>query len=116
MAEIEAMTDPVLLRRARHVVTENARVLGVVAALRAGDLVEVGRIVDDAHASMRHDFEASTAGVDAVVARVRAVPGVLGARLTGGGWGGCVVAVAEAGTRVSGGWLARPASGATVTA
>ena len=86
---------PPLDRRARHVVTENARVLLTVAALRAGDLQRVGEIFAASHASMRDDFEVSTPEIDALVAAADRVAGVYGARLTGGGFGGSIVVLVE---------------------
>jgi len=83
--------SPVLERRARHVVEENARVLATVAALEAGDLVAVGRLFDASHASLRDLYEVSSPELDALVEIAGAVPGVLGARLTGAGFGGCTI-------------------------
>jgi galactokinase len=83
-------------RRARHVVTENARVLAAVAALRAGDARAFGTLMNASHASMRDDFEVSTPEVDALVEIAQREPGVFGARLTGGGFGGSIVALAQA--------------------
>ena len=83
--------------RCRHVVTENERVLGAVAALRSGDVSALGNLLDAAHASMRDDYAASCPEVDALVEVARAAGGCAGARLTGAGWGGCVVALVEAG-------------------
>src|SRR5204862_5433143 len=94
--------DPVLRRRARHVVTENERVGGVVEALAAGDVGEVGRLMVASHCSLRDDFEVSTTTLDRLVARLCAVPGVYGARLTGAGFGGCVVALARPGVLTEG--------------
>ena len=94
MTAINSLPEP-LNRRARHVVTENARVLAAVAALRANDPAEVGRLFLASHASMRDDFEVSTPAVDALVETARSVQGVYGARLTGGGFGGAIVALAE---------------------
>ena len=89
--------DPVLRRRARHVITENQRVLDAVAALRDSDATAVGRLMDASHVSMRDDYETSTPEIDLLVAIARAHEGVYGARLTGGGFGGAVVALARAG-------------------
>ena len=91
---IDSLPEP-LNRRARHVVTENGRVLATVAALRAGDLIDVGRLFYASHVSMRDDFEMSTPAVDALVETARSVHGVYGARLTGGGFGGAIVALTE---------------------
>ncbi len=109
----EGLEDPVLRRRARHVITENARVRVVARALAEGDLATVGAAMAESHASLRHDFEVSTPAVDALVGRLAATPGVHGARMTGGGFGGCVVAVAEPGA-VGEGMVVRPSGGARV--
>jgi len=93
---IDSLPEP-LNRRARHVVTENARVLAAVEALKAGDLKEVGRLFLASHASMRDDFEVSVPAVDALVECTRLVKGIYGARLTGGGFGGAIVALTERG-------------------
>lgn len=95
--DIRGIADPVLRRRARHVVSENARVRETTAALTAGDVTTVGRIFAASHASLRDDFACSSPAVDATVDRLSSTPGVHGARMTGGGWGGCVVAVTEPG-------------------
>ena len=119
-AEIEALADPVLRRRARHVATECARVRQAADALGAGEVVEVGRLMTESHRSLRDDFEVSTEALDDTVSRLMTVPGVLGARLTGAGFGGCVVALCEQGAvadpaEITGrGWLVRPAAGAWV--
>ena len=96
--EAEALADPLLVRRARHVITENRRVLDCAAALEEGDLPGAGRLMSESHRSLRDDFDVSTPALDALVASLEAVPGVHGARLTGAGFGGCVVALADAGT------------------
>jgi galactokinase len=80
--------------RARHVVAENARVLRAAAALRAGDLDALGPLLRESHRSLRDDFEVSTPELDALVGALEAA-GALGARLTGAGFGGCVVALAH---------------------
>ncbi|WP_437592369.1 galactokinase [Sorangium sp. So ce1000] len=90
-------------RRARHVVTENARVLAAVAALRAGDLGRLGQLFDASHRSMRDDFEVSVPAVDDLVESARAQPEVFGARLTGGGFGGSIVALVKRGCAASAG-------------
>ena len=78
-------------RRCRHVVTENLRVLEAVAALRGGDLPRFGRLLDASHASLRDDYQVSCPEVDLLVELARRQPGVLAARLTGAGFGGCTV-------------------------
>lgn len=110
---VEAIDDPLLHRRARHVVSENTRVRRFATALGAGDLAEAGRIMVEGHASLRDDYEVSTPEVDAAVEALLTVPGVHGARLTGGGFGGCVVALCEPGTRIADGWTVRPVGAAT---
>ncbi len=88
--------DDVVRRRVRHVVTEDARVLDVAALLRAGeDLREVGPLLSASHASMRDDFEITVPQVD-VAAEAAEAAGALGARMTGGGFGGCVIALVDA--------------------
>jgi galactokinase len=94
--------DPLLRRRVRHVITENARVPQAVAAVRAGDARQLGQIFLESHASLRDDFEVSTEEVDALVEVAAGDPGICGARLTGGGFGGCIVAVAEGEPREAG--------------
>ena len=90
-----AALPPTLARRARHVITEDARVLLAVQALRAADLPRLGALLDASHASLRDDFEVSTPEIDHLVAIARRQPGVAGARLTGGGFGGSVLALAS---------------------
>ena len=85
--------DPVAARRARHVVTENQRVLDAVGAMRRAAGEELGALLDQSHASLRDDYEVSCAELDTLVELARATDGVLGARLTGAGFGGCAVAL-----------------------
>jgi galactokinase len=89
---LSRLTDPVLRRRARHVITENARVLETVALLRAGQPAECGPLLSASHASLRDDFEVSWPQADAAV-EAAAAGGALGARMTGGGFGGSVIAL-----------------------
>jgi galactokinase len=101
LADIGSLTDPVLRRRVRHVVTDNQRVLEVVALLRAspGPSVdtyrEIGRLLTQAHASLRDDFEVSWPEADAAVEAAVAA-GASGARMIGGGFGGSVLALVPA--------------------
>jgi galactokinase len=104
--------DPVLRRRARHVHTENDRVLTAVEALRHGDLPALGALLVEGHRSLAEDFEVSTPTLDALVDRLVSIPGVHGARLTGAGFGGCVVAVTEPGV-LDEGWHVRASAGAS---
>jgi galactokinase len=89
---VAAVTDPVDARRARHVLTENNRVLDLVAALGNTDFAAAGRIFTASHASMRDDFEITTEHID-LIADTAVRAGALGARMTGGGFGGCVIAL-----------------------
>lgn len=88
---IPSNTPTVLKKRARHVVTENARVLAAVAALKSGELKEVGDLINESHESLRDDFEVSCPELNTMVAVARRQPGVLGARMMGGGFGGCTI-------------------------
>jgi len=108
---VEVIADPVVRRRARHVVTENARVREAAAALGVGDLVAAGRAMVASHASLRDDFEVSTPALDRLAAELAATPGVFGARLTGAGFGGCAVALTRPGA-VRRGWVVRAVDGA----
>ncbi|WP_049576692.1 galactokinase [Nocardiopsis sp. SBT366] len=92
---LAALPDPMVRRRVRHVVTENARVLETVALFRAGRPREAGPLFTASHASLRDDFEVSVPEVDTAVAAALS-SGALGARITGGGFGGCVIALVEA--------------------
>jgi galactokinase len=83
--------DPVAARRARHVVEENARVLATEQAMAAGDLTEVGRLFAASHASLRDLFEVSSPELDALVEIATGIDGVVGARLTGAGFGGSTI-------------------------
>lgn len=94
-AAVEGITDDILRRRARHVRTECARVTAFAAALAAGDLTTAGDLVTASHRSLRDDAGVSTPVLDALVDDLLTVPGVLGARLTGAGFGGSVVALAR---------------------
>jgi galactokinase len=89
---------PPLDRRARHVIMENARVLKAVAALRGGDMARLGALLYASHASMRDDYQISIPEIDLLVELARRERDVYGARLTGGGFGGSVVMLAQAGS------------------
>ena len=88
------LSDAVLRRRTRHVVTENERVLQTVRLLRDGRLREIGPLLTASHASMRDDYEITVAEVDTAVEALLGA-GALGARMTGGGFGGCVIALID---------------------
>jgi galactokinase len=96
LSSIDALPG-VLARRARHIVTENARVLAATEALRAGDAERLGTLLNESHVSMRDDYETSTADIDVLVEIAQSNPAVHGARLTGGGFGGSIVAIVRAG-------------------
>ncbi len=95
LARVGDLLDPVMLRRVRHVVCENERVLATETALRAGDLEAVGQLWAASHASLRDDFEVSSPALDALVEIAGATPGVAAARMTGAGFGGCTVNLVE---------------------
>jgi galactokinase len=91
VAQLEWIEDPLVQRRARHVIKENLRVLDFVDACRRGDLAEMGRLLVASHRSLQRDYEVSCEEVDYLVDAAIAIPGVYGARITGGGFGGCTV-------------------------
>jgi galactokinase len=90
-----ATLDPVTLRRARHVVGENARVLEMAHRLAGGDVEGCGDLMVESHASLRDDFEVSSDALDAMVEAARGAPGCHGARMTGAGFGGSCVALVD---------------------
>jgi galactokinase len=96
LPRVAALPDPIS-RRARHVITEDHRVLESVDAMKTGDLRRLGELFTESHASMRDDFEMSVPEIDLLVDLAHAERGVFGARLTGGGFGGSIVALVEAG-------------------
>jgi galactokinase len=102
---LEPGVDFAILPRCRHVITENERVLAGVTALRAGQVDTFGLLMDAAHASMSEDYGASCQQVDTLVSLVRQETGVLGARITGAGWGGGVVALVR--REVGASWAGR---------
>ena len=94
-AALAKLDDEVTRRRVRHIVTENQRVLDTVALLRSGRIREIGPLMTASHTSMRDDFEITVAQVDVAVEAALAA-GAYGARMTGGGFGGCVLALIDA--------------------
>jgi galactokinase len=112
--DVDRIADPLVRRRAAHVVSENARVRAFAASLGAGDLAEAGRLMDASHESLRTDYEVSTPELDALCARLRATDGVFGARLTGAGFGGCVVVLCRPGALGRAGWSVRAVGRASV--
>ncbi len=95
--DLLGLRDPLLRRRARHVVSECRRVRECAAAFRAQDLVASGVLMTESHRSLADDFDVSTAALDELVETLAARPGVFGARMTGAGFGGCVVALCRPG-------------------
>ncbi len=91
LCALERTLEPVLLRRVRHIVTENARVDAFCAALEAGDHARLGELLAAGQSSLRDDFEVSTPELDALCELAEGVPGVVGSRLTGAGFGGCTL-------------------------
>ncbi len=111
LADVATLDDELVRRRARHVVGENERVARFVHCLGSGDLATAGALMGASHASLRDDMEVSTPVLDRLVTELAGTPGVYGARLTGGGFGGAVVALAEPDSPVRG-WRLHPSSGA----
>ncbi len=103
LSDLPAIGNRRLRRRARHVMTENARVLAFADAWDGGDMNAAGDLMEASHASLRDDFEVSSPALDDLVDLLRRTPGVFGARLTGAGFGGCAVALTEPGA-LSVGW------------
>jgi galactokinase len=131
LGDLARLEDPVLRRRARHVMSENARVLETAGALRAADAARLRHLFAESHRSYARDFEASTAEIDDLVAIAAGTEGIVGSRLTGGGFGGCTVnlvdparagkaaaaIVAEYGRRTgrrARTWLSEPGAGAAL--
>jgi galactokinase len=109
--DVGTIADSTLRARARHVVSENQRVRDCAAALRAGDLEAAGALMTASHVSLRDDYEVSTPALDEAVERLEASEGVYGARLTGAGFGGCVIALARPGA-ITDGWVMKTVDGA----
>jgi galactokinase len=103
-SDLAGLMDPVLRARARHVLTECRRVLDFADALAVEDLATAGSLMVDSHRSLADDYQVSTPELDQLVAQVTARPGVWGARMTGAGFGGCVVALARPGAITLDGW------------
>lgn len=88
---VRSRMSPNVYRRCRHIITENLRTVAAAEALDAGDLKQIGRLMAEAHASYRDDFEASCLEADLLVTLAAKLPECIGARLTGGGFGGCTI-------------------------
>ncbi|MDO5678107.1 MAG: galactokinase [Propionibacteriaceae bacterium] len=95
-AALAQLDDETMIKRVRHVVTENERVLKAFELARTADLAELAPLLDESHASMRDDYEITVPTVDLAVDTAKAA-GALGARMTGGGFGGCIIALTKAG-------------------
>ena len=94
-AHKDAIQDPVCRKRAKHAVYENQRTIRAVDALKANDIETFGRLMNETHISLRDDFEVSCAETDLLAELAWQVPGVLGSRITGGGFGGCTVSIVK---------------------
>lgn len=95
LGDLSALRDPVLRRRARHVVTECTRVREGEKLLERRNLKDLGAVMTEGHRSLAGDYRVSVPAVDELVELLLATPGVLGARMSGGGFGGCVIALCE---------------------
>jgi galactokinase len=95
LAEKRSLLSDTLYRRARHVISENERVLAFSAAMKKGDLPKMGALINASHASLRDDFEVSSDELNLIVEIAQEQPACLGARMTGAGFGGCALAIME---------------------
>lgn len=91
----DSIKDPVRLKRAKHAVCENARTIEAVAALKANDIETFGKLMNASHISLRDDYQVSCEEIDLLVDLAWKIPGVLGSRITGGGFGGCTVSIVK---------------------
>ena len=118
LAEVENVrniADDVLRRRAMHVVSENERVRRATVALALQDMTTFGQLMNESHQSLRDNFEVSTNQMDEAVRSAQQTPGVFGARMTGGGFGGCIVIIADSSANINkleGAMRVKPVSGA----
>ena len=92
----DKITDPVIKKRAKHVIYENQRVLDSVKALKNGNFKKFGMLMYESHNSLKKDYEVSCGELDILVEEAKMVEGVLGSRMTGGGFGGCTVSIVQA--------------------
>ncbi len=90
-----AITDPVCVKRAKHAVYENQRTIKAIEALKAGNIEEFGKLMIASHVSLRDDYAVSCDEIDVLVDEALKIPGVLGSRITGGGFGGCTVSIVK---------------------
>ena len=112
MASLAGIDDETIFRRARHVVTENQRVRDFATMLQTGDLSSAGKLMVESHESLSQDFETSTPQMNFAVKEALSKPGVFGARMTGGGFGGCIVILADTAAKIDG-WQLRAVDAAT---
>ena len=91
----DAITDPICQKRAKHAVYENVRTIKAVEALKANDLSTFGKLMNASHTSLQYDYEVSCDEIDVLVQAAWEIPGVIGSRITGGGFGGCTVSLVE---------------------
>lgn len=89
------ITDQIQLKRAKHAVYENQRTIDAVTALKAGDITKFGQLMNQSHISLRDDYEVSCGEIDILVDLAWKIPGVIGSRITGGGFGGCTVSIVK---------------------
>ena len=87
--------DEIQLQRAKHAVYENQRTIDAVTALKAGDIERFGKLMNQSHISLRDDYDVSCEEIDILVDLAWKIPGVLGSRITGGGFGGCTVSIVK---------------------
>lgn len=90
-----AIKDEIRRKRAKHAVYENQRAINAVEALKANDIEKFGRLMNASHESLRYDYEVSCEEIDILVDLAQAMPGVIGSRITGGGFGGCTVSIVK---------------------
>lgn len=112
-SDISALDDPLLRARARHVSSECERVRSFASSMAEGDIIRAGRLMNRSHASLRDDFEVSTEIIERTIAGLLETPGVHGARVTGAGFGGCVVALTDPEVDLPG-WPVAPSGPATI--
>jgi galactokinase len=118
VGSVRNIADDVLRRRAMHVVSENERVRRATVALALQDMTTFGQLMNESHQSLRDNFEVSTNQMDEAVRHAQQTPGVFGARMTGGGFGGCIVIVADSSAnmnKLEGAMRVKPVSGAQLT-
>ena len=118
IGSVRNIADDVLRQRAMHVVSENERVRRATVALALQDLTTFGQLMNESHQSLRDNFEVSTNQMDEAVRSAQQTPGVFGARMTGGGFGGCIVIVADSSANINkleGAMRVKPVSGAQLT-